>query len=73
MDYILCVIYCLAPGTQMFRTLSEVILKIIIIIIIRYYIRDTQAARLKTTRGQDPCLFRPTVVFLTFGIELWTY
>ena len=27
MEYILYVIYCLAPGTQMFRTLSEVILK----------------------------------------------
>lgn len=29
MDYILCVMYCLAPATQMFRTLSEVILKYI--------------------------------------------
>lgn len=27
MEYILCVTYCLAPGTEMFRTLSEVILK----------------------------------------------
>lgn len=50
MDYVLCVIYCLAPATQMFRTLSEVI--ILKNIIIRYYIRDirdTQASRLKTT------------------------
>ena len=29
MDYILCVMYCLAPATQMFRILSEVILKYI--------------------------------------------
>ena len=30
MDYILCVMYCLAPATQMFRILSEVILNIYI-------------------------------------------